>query len=101
MKKHCLAVSYVVLTAVLICPSLAQKGPSAVCSQNPEANALFLKARENSGKTDPRTGGKLANAREAIKLFEQAVQRNPRFALANVKLSRACLSLGYPDPAGP
>jgi hypothetical protein len=83
MKKHSLAVSYVVLTVVLICPSLAQKGPSAaVYSQNPEANALFLKAREYSGKSDPRTGGKLANAREAIKLFEQAVQKDPRFALA-------------------
>ena len=101
MKKHCLAVSYVVLTAVLICPSLAQKGPSAaVYSQNPEANALFLKAREYSGKSDPRTGGKLANAREAIKLFEQAVQKDPSFALAYVELSRAWLSLGYSDPDG-
>src|SRR6266550_9118140 len=101
MKKHSLAVSYVVLTAVLICPSLAQKGPSAaVYSQNREANALFLKAREYSGKSDPRTGGKLANAREAIKLFEQAVQKDPRFALAYVELSRAWLSLGYSDPDG-
>ena len=70
MKKHSLIVSYVVLTAVVVCPSFAQKGPSAVYSQNPEANALFLKAREYYGKSDPRTGGKLADAREAIKLFE-------------------------------
>ncbi len=100
MKKRSLIVSYVVLTSVFICPSLAQKGPSAVYSQNPEANALFLKAREYSGKSDPRTGGKLANAREAIKLFEQAVQKDPSFALAYVELSRAWLSLGYSDPDG-
>ena len=100
MKKHSLIVSYVVLTAVVVCPSFAQKGPSAVYSQNPEANALFLKAREYYGKSDPRTGGKLANAREAIKLFEQAVQKDPSFALAYVELSRTWLSLGYSDPDG-
>ena len=53
----------------------AQPAAPAVYSQNPEANELFLKAREFYSKSDPRVaGGKLANARAAIKLYEQAVQ---------------------------
>jgi tetratricopeptide (TPR) repeat protein len=71
-----------------------------VYSQNAEANDLFLKAREYFNKSDPRTGGKLANAREAIKLYEQAVSKDPKFALAYVGLSRAWLQLGYSDPDG-
>jgi len=71
-----------------------------VYSQNPEANALFLKAREYFNKRDPRTGGELANAREAIKLYEQAVKADPQFALAFLELSRAWVSLGYSEPDG-
>ena len=78
-----------------------QSEPAAVYSQDPEANALFLRAREYYNKSDPRVaGGKLANAREAIKLYEQAVQKDPKFALAYVELSRAWLQLGYSDPDG-
>ena len=51
-------------------------------SRNAEANELFLKAREYFNKRDPRTGGALANAREAIRLYEQASQTDPKFALA-------------------
>jgi tetratricopeptide (TPR) repeat protein len=72
-----------------------------IYSKSPEANELFLKAREFFNKSDPRVaGGKLANAREAIKLYEQAVKKDPKFALAYVELSRAWLSLGYSDPDG-
>lgn len=70
-------------------------------SQNAEANELFLKARDYYNKSDPRMiGGKLANAREAIKLYEQAVRKDPRFALAFVEMSRAWLRLSYSDPDG-
>ena len=70
-----------------------------VYSRNAEANELFLKAREYLSKSDPRVpGGKLSNAREAIKLYEQAVKKDPRFALAYVEMSRAWLQLGYSDP---
>src|SRR5690242_1578142 len=72
-----------------------------VYSQNHEANELFLKGRELAKKGDPRIpGGALANAREAIKVYEQAVKKDPQFALAYVEMSRAWLSLGYSDPDG-
>jgi tetratricopeptide (TPR) repeat protein len=64
-------------------------------SQNPEANELFLKAREYFNK-----GGTLANARKAIKLYEQAVKADPKFALAFVELSRAWMTLGFSNPDG-
>ena len=69
-------------------------------SQNPEANALFLTAREYYNNRDPRTGGLLANARAAIKLYEQAVQADPQFALAFVELSGAWMTLGFSNPDG-
>jgi tetratricopeptide (TPR) repeat protein len=100
MKKFCFLIPYVAIAAVFISHIWAQKEPSAIYSKNPEANALFLKAREYVAKSDPRTGGKLANAREAIKLFNQSVQKDSAFALAYVELSRAWLSLGYSDPDG-
>jgi tetratricopeptide (TPR) repeat protein len=100
MKKYSLLVSYLVLATSLVSPSLAQKEPPAVYSQNPQANNVFLKAREYYAKGDPRTGGKLANCREAIKLYQQAVEKDPSFALGYVELSRAWLGLGYSDPDG-
>jgi tetratricopeptide (TPR) repeat protein len=81
-------------------PSVAENRPASVYSQNPEANDLFLKAHELFNKSDPRTGGKLANAREAIKLYEKAVAKDPKFVLAYVELSQAWLRLGYSDPDG-
>jgi tetratricopeptide (TPR) repeat protein len=78
-----------------------QTDPATVYSQDAEANELFLKAREYLSKSDPRiVGGKLSNAREAIKLYEQAVKKDPKFALAFVEMSRAWLQLGYSDPDG-
>ena len=100
MSKNMLLVLSVVLTAMLVSPSFAEDRPSVVYSAIPEANDLFLKAHELFGKSDPRTGGKLANAREAIKLYEQAVKKDPTFALAYVELSRSWLRLGYSDPDG-
>ena len=69
-------------------------------SRIPEANQLFLQAQQYFDKSDPRTGGTLANARQAIKLFEEAVKKDPTFALAYVQISRAWLRLGYSDPDG-
>jgi len=57
-------------------------------SQSPEAHELFLKARDYLNRSDPRTGGTLAHAREAITLYEQAVKADPKFALAFVELAR-------------
>jgi tetratricopeptide (TPR) repeat protein len=77
-----------------------QATAAVVYSQNAEANELFLKARDYYNKSNPRTGGTLANAREAIKLYEAAVKRDPKFALAYVGLSRAWMRLGYSVPGG-
>jgi tetratricopeptide (TPR) repeat protein len=77
-----------------------QATAAVVYSQNPEANELFLKAREYYNKSNPRTGGTLASAREAIKLYEEAVKKDPKFALAYVGISRAWMRLGYSVPGG-
>jgi len=89
-----------VLAVALVSPSLATEAPSSVFSQDPQANDLFVKARDYLGKSDPRVGGQLANAREAIKLYEQAVNKDPGFALAYVDMARAWLRLGYSNPDG-
>jgi tetratricopeptide (TPR) repeat protein len=97
MRKYKLLVLSAALAA-LVSPSLAQDGPATVYSQNQKANDLFLKAREYLAKSDPRTGGTFANGREAIKLYQQAVKADPKFALAYVDMARAWLSLGYSNP---
>ena len=75
--------------------------PSIIYSHNIEANELFVEAREYYSRSDPRIpGGKLANAREAIKLYEEAVKKDPGFALAYVELSRAWLQLSYSHADG-
>src|SRR5262245_13059415 len=58
-------------------------------SQDAEASALFDRAQELLSHGDPRTGGSFANAREAIALYRQAIDRDPRFALAYVQIARA------------
>ncbi len=79
---------------------MKQATAEAIYSQNSEANELFLKGREYFNKSDPRTDGTLANARKAIKLYEQAAKADPGFALAFVELSQAWVALGYSDPDG-
>jgi tetratricopeptide (TPR) repeat protein len=100
MSKNILFALSVMWAAMPVSRSFAENPPSTVYSQNREANDLFLKAHELFDKSDPRTGGKLANAREAIKLYEQAVAKDPKFTLAYVELSRSWLRLGYSDPDG-
>src|SRR4051794_13145094 len=77
-----------------------QAGTTQLYSQSAEANELLLKAREYYNKSNPRTGGALANAREAIKLYEQAIKKDQKFALAYIGLSRAWTRLGYSVPGG-
>lgn len=78
--------------------SVAQAPPTY--SAVPAANELFLKAHEYLSQSDPRVGGQLANAREAIKLYQAAVEKDPGFALAYVDMARAWLRLGYSNPDG-
>ncbi len=77
-----------------------QSTDAIVYSHNPDANELFLKAREYLRKGDPRMGGPLVNTREAIRLFEQAAEKDPKFALAYAEISRAWMQLAYSVPGG-
>ena len=88
------------LVATQVTRIAQQATPTVVYSQNPEANELFLKAREYLTKGNPRIGGSLATTREAIRLFEQAVEKDPKFALAYVEISRAWMQLAYSVPGG-
>lgn len=67
-------------------------------SLDPEANDLFVRGQDLLARSDPRTGGTFTNAREAIKLFQQAAARDPRLALAHVQIARAWLVQGYSNP---
>jgi tetratricopeptide (TPR) repeat protein len=53
-----------------------------VYSKNPEANALYIQGLEYLSKGDPRDGAAIENAHKALKLFRQATEKDPHFALA-------------------
>jgi tetratricopeptide (TPR) repeat protein len=55
-----------------------------VYSKNSEANALYIQGLDYLSKGDPRVGGPLENAHKALKLFRQATQKDPQFALAYI-----------------
>ena len=74
---------------------MKQSRETTVYSEVPEANALYLQAREALSKGDPWEGGSLENARKAITLLEQAVQKDPEFALAYLETARAWSTFGY------
>jgi tetratricopeptide (TPR) repeat protein len=99
MKLFTLAVLHAVLALACAEPAAASEAPGTF-SKNSQANDLFLKARNYLDRSDPRVGGQLANAREAIKLYQQAVDKDPGFALAYVDMARAYLRLGYSNPDG-
>ena len=69
-----------------------------VYSQNREANALYVEGEKYLSQSNPRNGGTLANAREAVKRFEQAVKEDPQFTLAYIGLSEAWGSFGFSIP---
>ncbi len=60
-----------------------------VYSKNPEANALYVQAQDMLSKGDAREGGSMDNVHKAMKLFRQATQKDPTFALAYIGESRA------------
>jgi len=74
------------------------EAPQNVYSQVPEANALYIKAEDYLSKSNPRRGGSLANARQAVKLFESAVKKDPQFTLAYLSLADAWESFGFSVP---
>ena len=58
------------------------EGGQKVYSRNPEANALYIQGLEYLGKGNPQHGGSVLNGRKALKVFREAVQKDPSFALA-------------------
>jgi tetratricopeptide (TPR) repeat protein len=98
VKSQFLPACILVIGLVAMTRSGAQTQPNY--SQDPTANELFLKAHEYLSQSDPRVGGKLAKAREAIKLYQAAVKNDPHFGLAYVEMARAWLRLGYSNPDG-
>ena len=60
--------------------------PSAppVYSRNPEANTLYVQGLDYLSKGKPWLGGSILNAQKALKLFRQATQKDPQFALAYI-----------------
>jgi hypothetical protein len=78
-------------------PSDAKAAPT-VYSQVPQANALYIKGLEYLGKSNPRNGGSLDNAREAVRLFSQGVKKDPQFTLAYLGLADAWGSFGFSVP---
>lgn len=80
-------------------PSDAKAAPT-VYSQVPQANALYIKGLEYLSKGNPRNGGTLANAREAVRLFSQAVKKDPQFTLAYLGLADAWDCFGISVPGG-
>jgi tetratricopeptide (TPR) repeat protein len=82
-------------------PSDAKAAPT-VYSQVPQANALYIQGLDYLSKGNPRDGGTLANARQAVRLFSQAVKKDPKFALAYLGLADAwgCFRISVPGSAG-
>jgi tetratricopeptide (TPR) repeat protein len=62
--------------------NLAKESDAAIYSKNADANALYIKGLEYLSKGDARVGGSMLNAKKALELFVQAVQKDPQFALA-------------------
>ncbi len=65
------------------------KDDPPVYSKNPEANALYIQGLDYLSKGKPWAGGTVENAKTALKLFRQAAQKDPKFALAYVGQAEA------------
>jgi tetratricopeptide (TPR) repeat protein len=61
-----------------------KEADAKVYSKNSEANALYIRGLEYLNKGDSRAGGSIENAHKALKLFRQATQKDPQFALAYI-----------------
>lgn len=66
-----------------------------IYSKIPEANALYVQGLECLSKSDPWTGGTLQNAKKALRLFREAVKKDPKFALAYIGQADAIDLLGH------
>jgi tetratricopeptide (TPR) repeat protein len=74
------------------------KAPT-VYSQVPQANVLYIQGLDYLSKSNTRReGGSLVNAREAVRLFSQAVKKDPQFALAYLGLADAWDCFGFSIP---
>ena len=79
-------------------PGDAKAAPT-VYSQVPQANALYIQGLDYLSKSNTwMEGGSLVNAREAVRLFSQAVKKDPQFTLAYLGLADAWDSFGFSVP---
>ena len=78
-------------------PSDAKAAPT-VYFQVPQANALYITGLDYLSKSNTRNGGSLANARQAVRLFNQAVKKDPKFTLAYLGLADAWGNFGFSVP---
>jgi hypothetical protein len=74
---------------------LSKEAGQKVYSKNPEANDLYIQGLDYLSKSDPWTRGTLLNAKKALKLFRQAVKKDPQFALAYIGQADAIDLLGH------
>ena len=73
----------------------AKEADQKVYSKIPEANTLYIQGLGYLSKSDPWTGGSLLNARKALKLFREAADKDPQFALAYIGQADAIDELGH------
>ncbi len=76
------------------------KDDQPVYSKNPEANALYIQGLDYLSKGRSSAGGSLLNARTALKLFRQATQKDPQFALAYIGQANALDQFTFSVPGG-
>ncbi len=67
-----------------------QRGFASKLTENPDAYVLYLRARELETRFLPED----ADLQAAAKLYEQAIELDPKFALARARLSLVAYSLG-------
>jgi len=73
----------------------ATEANQPVYSKNPEANALYIQGLEYLSKGRPIAGGSLLNGKKALKLFRQATQKDPQFALAYIGQADALDAISF------
>jgi serine/threonine-protein kinase len=67
----------------------SKEADGKIYSRNPEANELYIQGLDYLSKGKPWIGGSVENAKKALKLFRQAVQKDPQFALAYIGQANA------------
>jgi|SRR5579863_4036416 len=76
----------------------AKETVQPVYSKNPEANAIYLQGLQYLSKGKGWLGGSVLNAQKALKLFREATQKDPQFALAYIGQAEALDATSFSMP---